>query len=303
MKKIVIAGGSGFLGSALASHFAAAGANVVILTRKPVAHAAGTQVQWDGVHTGPWAQCLNGADAVINLAGSTISRRHSREYRNTILQSRLLPTRAIGQALKQCSQPPPLWLNASGINIYACGNSPNDEKAPASGTGFLAEVCRQWEQAALEAVVPPTRLILLRTAVVLGKGSQSILTPLARLARWGLAGPAGSGRQRLAWIHLDDYVQAVAFIVQQSTWSGPVNLVAPEQVTNRDLMKEIRAAVHCPVGLPAPSLAVRLAGWLLNQEAGLLLHSTCAIPALLLQAGFVFRYPTVRTALAHLLPR
>ncbi|MCS6992188.1 MAG: TIGR01777 family oxidoreductase [Chitinophagales bacterium] len=302
MAQIVLAGGNGFLGKALAAHLAAKGYEPVILTRKPKAGSTFKQIVWDGATVGPWAKALEGAFAVINLAGASVSKRHTNTYRQQILSSRLLPTQALGNALTQSLNPPQWWLNASGINIYSCTSCRiNDEQAPTDGTDFLAEVCRQWEWAASSFKLPHTRLVLLRTALVFGRDRNSVLSQTAALARWGLAGTIGKGTQQMAWIHVADYVAAVAFILEQTQWEGPVNVVAPGKLTNAVFSRAVRRAVGMPIGLPAWSWMVRVGGWILDREAELLLASTCAVPRRLLDAGFAFRFCDVEAAVADVL--
>ncbi|MDW8394069.1 MAG: TIGR01777 family oxidoreductase [Chitinophagales bacterium] len=304
MAQIVLAGGNGFLGKALAAHFAAKGYEPVILTRKPEAGNIFKQIVWDGATVGPWAKALEGAFSVINLAGASVSKRHTRAYRQQILSSRLLPTQAIGKAVAQCDHPPRWWLNASGINIYPCAaGRMYDEAAPLDGTDFLADVCRQWEEAAGAFTLQHTRRVLLRTALVLGRSNQSVLQPLAQLARLGLGGPAGDGLQLMSWIHVMDYVHAVDFIMHDTDWQGPVNVASPQTVTNGQFMRAIRQAVGCRFGLPAPAWGIRLGSLLMNREASLLLHSACAYPRRLVEAGFAFRFPKLEPAVADLLSR
>jgi len=201
-QRVVVAGGSGFLGRALARHLLQSGYEVDILTRAKSRPVVGNGVLWDGATVGDWAQRVEGAAAVINLAGKSVNCRYNAENRREIIASRVNSVRAIGGAIRNAATPAPVWIQAASLAIYGSpGAAACDENAP-HGTGFSAEVCERWEFAFNESVMPSGRKVLLRIGIVLGPGGGA-LGILAPLARWGLGGRTGNGRQYCSWIHFE----------------------------------------------------------------------------------------------------
>lgn len=305
MNRIVLAGGSGFLGQALAAHFRSRGDEVVVLTRAPRPRADGVrEVAWDARTLGDWARELDGAAAVINLAGRSIQCRHTPENRRAILASRLDATRAVGEAVARAAPPPPVWLNASAAAVYKHSDAPMDENGecgptPGLGDAFFIEVVRAWESALEQARTPGTRKVALRITLVLG--AQGGAYPVfRRLVRLGLGGRAGSGRQWVSWIHVADFVRAVEWLIQRADLSGPVNITAPHPVTNAQMMRLFRETCGAPFGLPASEWMVRLGARLLGVEPELILKSRRILPGKLLASGFRFDYPELRGALEQL---
>ena len=299
-KRIVIAGGSGFIGRALAREFSATGFSVVILTRTPRARADNVrEVEWDGQHIGEWIQQLDGADAVINLAGKNINCPHTPENRRALAASRVDSVNALAAALLHVKIPPRVWVQASAIGFYGdTGASVCDENSPA-GHDALAEICRQWEAAFAVAKVQQTRKVTLRIGFVLGRDGGA-LPVLSRLTKCFLGGAAGSGRQYLSWIHLADLVRMFATASQREDMAGTFNAVAPGAVTNAEFMRELRHALHRPWSPPAPEFAVRLGARLMRSEPALALISQRCVPGKLLASGFQFQFPHLRGALADL---
>jgi uncharacterized protein (TIGR01777 family) len=304
--KIVIAGGSGFLGRELARFFLLGGATVEVLTRSPRAVSVGTALAWDGASPGPWTAALEGADAVINLTGRTVDCRYTTRNRREILESRLAPTRALSAAMATLQNPPRVWLNASTATIYRHTLGPAwDEQGelgatPEAKDEFSVAVAKAWEEAFFAAPVAPTRRVALRTAMVLGHGRNSVFPVLRRLARLGLAGPMGTGRQFVSWVHHSDFCRAVQWIIEHDEFEGPVNVAAPHPATNREMMRAIRAACGVPVGLPAPRWLLELGAWVLRTETELVIKSRRVFPRRLLESGFVFCFPQLAGALADL---
>lgn len=299
--KIVIPGGSGQVGTLLARSFHARGNEVVVLSRTP-ATAPWRTVPWDAATVGPWASELEGADVVINLAGRNVNCRYTAENQRAIMDSRVSSTRAVGAAIARASRPPRIWLQASTATIYAHRyDAPNDEAtgviggaerdAPASWR-FSIAVAQAWEQAALAAQTPQTRKVLLRSAMVMSPDRGGIFDTLLRLARFGLGGPADDGRQYVSWLHDEDFVRAIDWLIAREELSGPVNLAAPEPLPYRAFMRALRRAWGMPVGLPATRWMVELGAWLLRTESELPLKSRRVVPTRLLQSGFVFRWPS-----------
>ena len=307
LPRVVLAGGSGFLGQALASHFLDARWDVVILSRSPrPAALAGRPVAWDACSPGAWEEELEGATAVINLTGRSVNCRYHARNRREILDSRVNSTRALGQALGRCAQPPRVWLNASTATVYRHTFGPpwdeNGETEPSEEAKdrFSVEVAWAWEGALNEAATPRTRKVALRMAIVLGLGKNSVFPALRRLASFGLGGRMGNGRQFVSWIHERDYCRAVEWLIHHPELEGPVNLTAPQPLPNRDLMRLLRQACGVPLGLPATEWMLELGAFLLRTETELLLKSRRVIPGRLLASGFQFRFPEIQQAFAEL---
>lgn len=305
--RLILAGGSGFLGQALAKHFQTLGWDVVVLTRTPQANRAAREVRWDAEKPGEWVRELEGAAAVVNLTGRSVDCRYTAKNRHDILASRVNSTRAVGQAIAQCTQPPRVWLNSSSATIYrhtlgpAWDESGTDFAAtPAVQDEFSLEVIHAWEKALNEAVTPHTRKVALRTTMVLGLARNSVFPVLRRLARLGLGGRMGSGEQFVSWLHETDFLRAVEFLIAHEELSGAVNFAAPNPVPNHELMRVFRELVGMPIGLPATAWMLEVGAFFLRTETELILKSRRVVPGRLLKAGFEFRFPELRGALAEL---
>jgi len=310
--RIIIPGGSGQVGTILARAFHADGHDVVVLSRRP-APAPWRTERWDGRTVGPWAAELEGADVVINLAGRSVDCRYSPENRRAIMRSRVESTSAVGQAIARCERPPSVWLQASTATIYAHRfDAPNDEAsgviggtepdAPASWA-FSIDVAMAWERAALEAVPDGTRLVLLRSAMVMSPDAGGIFATLLRLVRFGLGGPVAGGRQYVSWIHARDFVRSVYWLITHAELSGAVNIASPHPVPYRDFMRTLRRAAAVPIGLPATRWMLALGTWALRTESELVLKSRRVIPGRLLASGFEFDYPEWQAAAESLVQR
>jgi uncharacterized protein (TIGR01777 family) len=302
-RNIVLPGGSGFIGKALAEMFSRDGWEVVILSRRAAPPRATIRtVFWDGRTAGPWSAELDGADAVINLAGRSIGCLHTPENRRQILESRVASVRAIEAAVAQCRRPPAVLVQASAIGFY--GNSGYricDETSPA-GTDFLAGVTAAWESDFWEGKrAGGPRRVVLRNGHILGRNG-GLLAPLARLTRCFLGGAAGSGRQYLSWLHLADYHAVCQWIIARPECSGVYNACGPAPVTNAAFMRELRKALHRPWSPPAPAWAAKqVARWILRVDPSLALAGCRAVPRHLLAEGFVFRHAGLAPALRDLL--
>ena len=300
--KIILAGGSGFLGNVLASHFASSGMEVVILTRNPKQRAdAIREVRWDGTTVAGWLKELEGARALVNLAGISVNCRYHARNRKLMLDSRLNSTRVLGEAIARCTHPPPVWLNSSTATIYRHTFGPAWDEAGAIGGCaeakdiFSVHVATEWERVFNEANTPRTRKVTLRSAMVLGHGSNSVLPNLLRLGGLGLGGSLAGGRQFVSWIHEEDFCRAVEWIIEHENLSGVVNLAAPNPVPNAELMATIRKVCRAPFGLPASRWMLEVGAFFLRTETELLIKSRRVVPGKLLADGFTFRHP-------HLLP-
>jgi uncharacterized protein (TIGR01777 family) len=305
--KIVIAGGTGFIGRHLAESLQRGGHEVVALTRDAGRGAARVPsgvraVEWDARNAaGPWAQELRGAGAIVNLAGATIGRPPWTVGRKRMLtESRVRSTEALVGAIAAlpAEARPQTLVNASGIDYY--GDHPGDEALDESappGVSFLARLCVQWEDAGQKAAPLGVRVVRIRTAFVVGRGAMA-LGLLALPFRLFAGGPLGSGRQWFTWIHLLDLVNLYTLAIERPDWSGPVNAVAPTVPREREVAREIGRALRRPSWAPAPAFALRLA---LGEMADLLLHGRRAVPAKAEAAGYQFRYREIGPALAEAL--
>ncbi|MGO8765697.1 MAG: TIGR01777 family oxidoreductase [Limisphaerales bacterium] len=298
-KRIVLAGGSGFIGNALAKDLANK-YDLVVLSRTPKERSdAVREVEWDGLHIGEWIATLDGAEAVVNLTGKNVNCRHTPENLRELTASRVDSVRAIADALEHISEPPRVWVQASAIGFYGdSGDAPCDERSPA-GTDSLAEICRQWESAFGGVKAPKTRKVLMRIGFVLGREGGA-LPVLERLTRWFLGGRAGRGQQCISWIHIDDLVKMLGGAIEHENWMGVYNAVGLAPGTNNEFMRELRRALHRPWSPPVPEFALKLGARWMNSEPSLALAGCHAIPIRLLEAGYQFRFTTLREALADL---
>ena len=304
--RIIIAGGSGFLGRALTDTLLAAGHRIQILSRQPAVAWSGNLAQpqfihWtpDGTANGLWTAPASGADLIVNLAGESIAAgRWSAARKARLRSSRVLPTRSLARFIAESEQPPSALVSASAIGYYGDrGSSPLTEDA-GPGRDFLAELSEEWEKEALAAQSNRTRVVLLRTGIVLDPREGALakmLTPFQMYA----GGPFGSGRQFMSWIHRDDWVSLAKWAVETPALSGPVNLTAPNPVTNADFARALGRTLDRPAIIPAPGFALKL---ILGEMAGpLLLYSQRVVPARALAGGFRFAFPELDGALADLL--
>jgi uncharacterized protein len=299
--KIVIAGGTGFLGRPLAAALAAEGHDIVILTRGSAASAGSPHtraVPWnaDG-GTGPWAAEIDGAGAVVNLAGEPIAgKRWTAEHKRRILDSRLRATRSLVAAITAARTPPPVFVSGSAVGYYGPRGDEKIAEETAPGTDFLAGVCVQWEAEATRANAA-TRLVSLRTGLALERDGGALPQMLPPF-RFGAGGPVGSGRQYWPWIHRADWIALVQWAIRTPAAAGALNGTAPNPVTNAEFARALGRAMHRPALLPAPGFALKL---LLGEMAeSLLLSGQRAVPARAEHLGFTFRFPTVDDALSSL---
>lgn len=300
MKRIIIAGGSGFIGSALAKEFSQRGDAVSVLTRAPRARTDGAEeMAWDAETVGAWSEQLEGADALINLTGKNINCPHTPENLRSLTASRVNSVNALATAIAKSKTPPRVWVQASATGFY--GDTKDrlcDESAP-NGQDALSKICREWETAFTAANLTETRKVTLRIGFVLGRASGA-LPVLAKLTKFFLGGAVGSGKQFISWIHLADLVQMFVAAVEDEKLSGTFNAVAPNAVTNAEFMRELRGALHRPWSPPAPEFAVRLGARLMGSEPSLALVSQRCEPKRFREAGFPFQFSELASALRDL---
>jgi uncharacterized protein len=299
--RVVLAGGSGFLGRALSEELARAGYEAVVLTRKVrKSSTRARQVLWDGRNVGAWARELEGAAAVVNLAGRSVECRHTRKNRREIIKSRVRSVETVGRAVAACDVPPKVFVQAGSLAVYGdAGARVCDESAPA-GSGFPVEVCLRWERAFDSLKLPATRKVLLRIGFVLGRDGGA-LTLLARLARFYLGGTIGAGRQYISWLHVRDFCRVVLWSIEHEEARGVFNATGPAPVTNAEFMCELRCALKRPWSPRVPAWLVRLGAFFLRTEPELALEGRRCIPDRLVEHNFKFVYTNLEAALADLL--
>jgi hypothetical protein len=296
-KRVVLAGGSGFLGRALAAELLRRSYEVVVLTRTPRGRNDGVrEVEWDGERIGEWIRFLDGAEAVVNLAGRNVNCRHTPENLNALAASRVNSVRAAAGGIYHITRPPRVWVQAGAVGFYGDQRDKVcDENSPAGNDG-LASVCVQWEGAFHSAPAPKTRRVLLRIGMVLGRNGGA-LAVLGKLTRWFLGGAAGNGQQYVGWIHLTDLNRMFLEAIERDDLAGTFNATAPNPVNNAEFMRELRRALHRPWSPPAPVWAVRLGSWLMQTDPSLALTSCRCVPKRFLESGFQFQFPGLRAAL------
>jgi uncharacterized protein len=296
-QKIILAGGTGFLGTVLARHFRYNCRQVVILTRKlRPDHDNIRHVLWDGRTPGKWALELEGADLVVNLSGKEVDCRYTPEAQAEILRSRIEPTQALGIVINGCKSAPKLWINLASATIYRhAEDHPQTEAGGDIGDGFSVSVCQAWEAAFFETETPATRKVALRTSFVLGR-SDGPFPKLRNLVLAGLGGHQGSGRQMVSWIHEQDFVRIVEWLMEHPEQDGTINVTAPTPVTNRQLMRSIRKAFNIPFGMPAPACLLGIAARIIGTEPELVLKSRWVIPERLQAGGFRFYFERLEAA-------
>ncbi|WDH84931.1 TIGR01777 family oxidoreductase [Paenibacillus urinalis] len=289
MKKVVLAGGTGFIGQYFQQSFEQLGYYVFIISRQQ------GHISWED-RTGI-GHALDGAELLINLAGKSVNCRYNDSNKKEITESRTRTTRILGEAVLQCSKPPALWINASTATIYRhAEDKPMTEQSGELGTGFSVEVAKAWEEAFFSYELPHTRQAALRIAIVLGPGG-GVLTPYIYLTRFGLGGKQGPGNQKFSFIHVEDLFRIVQYIQSREDLIGVFNASAPYPVTNRELMHEMRKAMGVPVGIPTPKWMLEMGAIVIRTETELILKSRWVVPERLLEEGFEFKYPTIQSTL------
>lgn len=304
MKKIVIAGGKGFLGNCLSNFFIAKGYLVYILSRKNHLDSPNLfHYKWDGSKLNSWSAILENADALINLTGKSVDCRYNEDNKQLIYDSRLNATNVLGSAVSQCKNPPKVWINAASATIYRHSlDRPMDEENGEIGIGFSVDVCKKWEKAFNDQFVPNTRKIIFRTSIVLGKNGGA-LQPLKYLAKFGLGGKQGSGKQYFSWIHEKDFVNIVDYTINNPSISGVYNVTAPYPLKNYELMTHLRKSLKIPFGLPMPGWFLKIGAYIINTETELILKSRYVIPEKLLKEKYNFLFPKIQDAFKDLIKR
>jgi len=325
-RRVILAGGSGQMGTLLARYFQSKGDAVIVLSRKksPATQKASGRSSnarpglcaaavWDATTLGDWVSELEGADVLINLSGRSVNCRYNAANRREILESRVRSTRVLSEAITNLKCPPPLWLNSSTATIYRHaldrpmdeytgelgGNEPN---APSTWK-FSIDVAKRWEDAFFASELPATRKVALRSAMVMSTDPGGIFDVLLRLVRFGLGGASGDGQQYVSWIHEQDFVRAIEHIIAIPATTGCVNLASPNPIPNADFMRVLRSAWGAGIGLPATKWMLEIGAVFLRTETELVLKSRRVIPTRLLNDGFQFQFPEWTVASRDLLRR
>ncbi|MGB1259409.1 MAG: TIGR01777 family oxidoreductase [Akkermansiaceae bacterium] len=291
---IIIAGANGFIARYLTRYFSQQGHTVKGLARHKTGMAEECKfVLWDGETLGDWAKEIDGADVVINLTGRTVNCRYNEENKRQIIDSRVHSTRVIGEAIAACQKPPEVWMNASTATIYrSAQDKPQGDHTGEIGSGFSVDVATAWEDAFFSANVPgQVRKLALRTSMVMEDEPGTVYRYLRNLAKFGLGGKIGTGKQMVSWIHMTDVCRAIDWLIEHDEISGPINITAPDPVSNAELMRRFRKFVSMPFGLPATKWMAEIGAFFLRTETELILKSRWVVPTRLLEHGFVFQYP------------
>ena len=296
--KIVVAGGSGFLGKSLQKHWDEQGHRVVNLSRKPISK---NDVFWDGLTLGAWLHVLEDASVLVNLSGKSVDCRYSDVNKQEIYESRIITTQLLEEALKSVANPPKLWINASSATIYIHAESQQmNEEDGILGDDFSMNICKEWEKAFFSEDVSRIRKVAIRSSIVLGNEGGAF-PKMKTIARIGLGGYQGNGNQLISWIHIADFCKALDYIMQHEDLVGAINVTAPVPVTNKLFMRELRRRLRVPFGINTPVFMLELASILMQTETELLLKSRNVIPEKLLKHGFIFEYPVIQKAIEHLI--
>ncbi len=297
MQKIIIAGGSGFLGQSLEDFFVKRGDEVFILSRKPKAN---NHIYWDGHNLGEWVNDLEQSDVLINLSGKCVDCRYNEKNKAAILSSRINSTNVLNEAILTMKAPPKVWINASSATIYVHAETQlMTESNGVIGDDFSMGICKQWEAAFFGTETPNTRKIAARISIVLGNKGGA-LPKIKMISRLGMGGYQGNGQQKVSWIHINDFCEAISYIIDNPNLQGPVNLAAPYPTDNKSLMKQIRQALKMPFGFSQSPALLELGAWLMGTETELLLKSRNVYPEKLVNTGFKFKFSHISTAVENL---
>jgi uncharacterized protein (TIGR01777 family) len=301
-KKIVIAGGSGFIGNSLAAYFGEDNDIIVLTRRDRPAQGRVTYIRWDGKTLQGWEQYLENTDLLINLTGKSVNCRYNKKNKREIFDSRTQATQVLGAAIQTCTHPPKVWINAASATIYRhATDRPMDEHTGEIGSGFSVEVCQLWEKTFNEIQAPATRKIILRIAVTLGWQKGGVMQPYLNLVKFGLGGHQGNGQQMYSWVHITDVCRMMAWLYEQPQQEGTFNCSAPNPVPNHTFMQTLRNAGGCKLGLPAPTPLLALGAAMIGTETELLLKSRWVLPTRITEAGFVFQYTQLADAFKNIL--
>lgn len=293
--RVVIAGGTGFIGQYLQKRFEQDGFDVIIISRS---NAVAT---WDDNQS--IISALESATLLINLAGKPINCSFTEKNKRLLISSRVNTTKALGEAILECKDAPKIWFNASGAHIYGTNDEVQHTELSALNNSFFPAIMAQkWEDAFYQFHLKSTRQIALRIPIVLGKGG-GVLQPYLMLTKLFLGGRQGSGKQKFSWVHLEDFYQSLLFIRSKESINGPVNICSPQVISNAELMKVLRKKLKIPFGFPAPAWGIKIGAKLIGIEPDLILKGLSVCPEKLIEDGFHFKYATIDTAVEQIVKR
>ncbi|WP_077309973.1 TIGR01777 family oxidoreductase [Terribacillus halophilus] len=291
--KVVLAGGTGFIGEYLANKFKDSGYEVIVISRK------NPYFSWDNKLG--LIKAVEGAELLINLAGKSVNCRYNEANKKEIMNSRVKTTTLLGEAVQACDNPPSLWINSSTATIYRhAEDRPMTEAEGDIGTGFSVDVGTKWEETFFSYELPKTRQVALRIAIVLGKDG-GVITPYKNLVKFGLGGNQGTGNQMFSWIHIEDLYQIILFLQEKQSLSGIFNCASPEPVSNHELMRTLRETMRVPFGLPAPKWILEFGSVMIKTETELVLKSRWVVPDRLEREGYTFRFKALEKTLQDIL--
>jgi uncharacterized protein len=292
-KKIIIAGGTGFVGKYLTKQFEKRGYQIIIISRQE------EHIHWEEADR--IVNALENSEMLINLAGKSVDCRYNEKNKAEILRSRTETTKTLGEAILKCINPPELWINSSTATIYChAEDRPMTESKGETGTGFSVGVAKSWENSFFSFKLPGTRQIALRMAIVLGKDG-GVMKPLINLVRFGLGGKQGKGNQMFSWIHIEDLFSIILFLQSHKELKGVFNCSAPNPVDNKTLMKNFRQVMNSKIGLPSPAWILKIGAMIIRTEPELILKSRWVVPEKLIHSGYTFKYPALDAALDNII--
>ena len=301
-KKIIIAGGTGFIGNFLKEYFRTKTEKIIILSRsEPKEEENVSYIQWDGKTPGDWIKHLEGAEILINLTGKSVNCRYTEKNKQEIIDSRVSSTRILGRAVKLLVHPPAVWFNAASATIYRhADDQPNDEYNGEYHDDFSVQVCKLWEQSFNEIKLSDTRKIILRIAIVLGE-KDGVVARFKNLTNFGMGGKQGNGDQYFSWIHEEDLANSIEYLYHHSESEGIYNCSAPNPVRNKELMQVYRSLLKPFFAFPSPEWLLKIGAALIGTETELLLKSRWVLPRRLTEEGYTFLYPKINEALKNVL--
>lgn len=283
--KVILAGGGGFIGKFLQQKFIQDNYEVLVISRSAL------DLNW--LNTKAIADALNGSEVVINLSGKSINCRLNEKNMAEIIESRITPTKILGEIISSLSNPPKLWINASAIGIYPSSETEVfTESNRITGVDFLASTVKKWEDSFFDFHFSSCRQIAFRFGVVLGKDGGAA-SPLIQLAKKGLGGKQGSGKQIVSWVYLSEIYKIICFTIEKHELNGPINVCSPKAISNNEMMKSLRSALKIPFGLSTPIWQLKLAAIILGLNTDLVLNSNWVSPKKLLDAGYKFEYASI----------
>jgi uncharacterized protein len=301
-KKIILAGGNGYLGNVLTNYYKGLADEIIILSRKPQNQTDNIKtLVWDGQTEGAWITELEGADLLVNLCGKNVNCRYTQANRDEIIDSRVLPTTLLNRVVTKLQSPPKLWINLASATIYRhAEDRPQDEETGDIGSGFSIDVCNIWEKTFFEVNTPKTRKVALRMGIVLGR-HDGAFPRLLNLVKCGMGGPQGDGKQYMSWIHEQDAAQCTEWLLQHPDLNGTINCTAPLPLKNAEFMACLRKAYGIPLGLSSPAWFLKIGAIIIGTETELILKSRWVLPKRLLDSGYQFMFSDAEHAVKDIL--